>query len=397
MAITEPEFAPPWGETITTSPNLVRPTDGFIQGGWPLSAANPTRGRFNWLLKQCHNGIRYVMTRGLPNWSSSDDSYPAGAVVRDTFTDGAGFTRRSFYYLHGTAVTGTAPHSDPTNWSLIADMPIGQATNWAREIWAWRNSKQQRRFGISRLGFPAGLITTWEEDWTDITFTPELATGSGPWGRRWKFQVGITGGTLAGGGLAVSDAGAGGSPGSPTPVLTINPFPTAGGTAWILVEGAVASINVNSDTNLEMAWQGQPGGTSFSCGLANTSQIGLSAESTNLQGMAIVKRAADTNYQLYTNVDGATPVFTNTGIATGTRFQLEYSGANVADGGTARVVAFIDGVPTTLATAFGTSFTLSPCFLRPFFRGRNTTNVTSPGILGLVHFRANLNAGDNFL
>lgn len=395
MAITEPEFAPPWGESISASPDLVRPTDGFIQGGWPLTSANPTRGRFNWLLKQCHNGIRYFMSRGIPNWNSSETSYPTGAVVRDTFTDGAGFTRRSFYYAHGTPVTGTAPHSDATNWSLVLDLPIGQSTNWLREIWAQRNAKQQRRAGYDHGGLPGGLYRGWEEDWSDVAFTSQLvAPSSGAWANRWKFEYGVTGGpaTVAGGGITIQPPQfSGPTPTGPRSVLVqTNPFPNPGATAWCLIESGQPIVVISDDTYAVLEWQGFPGGTCHSVGFSGSSQAGLSVENTALLGASIIQRAADTNLQLYTNAGSS--VFTDLGVTSALRMRLEYYGANVSDNGAAQVIAHLDGVKRgQVAVSLGAFPAVG------FLRARSATNVTSPGNVGLMKHRSNLNPGDLFI
>jgi hypothetical protein len=111
MSITTPEIAPPWGETASGSPDIVRPSDGFIQTGWPLTSIPPSRGFFNWLLHFCSNGIRYLCTNGIIGWNTSETLYVTGAVVRGP--DGG------VYMLTGTASTGLAPANDPANWRFL--------------------------------------------------------------------------------------------------------------------------------------------------------------------------------------------------------------------------------------------------------------------------------------
>lgn len=121
MAITRPEIAPPWGENISASPDIVRPSDGFIQGGWPLTAIPPSRGFFNWILKFCANGIRYVTRTGVSEWDAGE-AYVAGDIVR-----------RSGYLWQvlasHTAVVGTAPDADQVpNWIKLTNTPIMYGT-----------------------------------------------------------------------------------------------------------------------------------------------------------------------------------------------------------------------------------------------------------------------------
>lgn len=77
MALTRPVIIPPWAETGDKS---AQPSDSEIQGGWPLTTTPPSRQKFNWLLNFLANAVRYLVNRGVADWSSSE-TYGVGAVV----------------------------------------------------------------------------------------------------------------------------------------------------------------------------------------------------------------------------------------------------------------------------------------------------------------------------
>lgn len=274
--------------------------------------------------------------------------------------------------------------------------PRAFVASWIQAIRRYRNGQQQTRFGISHGGLPGGLIRGWQEDWSDAAFSAQTAAPtSGSWARRWKFEYGVTGGTVAGGGIGISEPtfGGGGAPTGPRSVrVNTNPFPNPAATAWCLIETAHAAVVISDDTYLEMEWQGQPGGFSASVGFAAASQIGMSPDNTALLGASIMRRVGDTTWQLYTN--SGTSVFTNTGIAIGAplRFRLEYYGATVSDNGTAQTIAYLDGVK--VAQVAGSLGNFAPF---AFLRARSATNTTAPGDLGLLRLGSNLNPGDNFI
>lgn len=68
---------PVWAE----AGDKVQPTSPEVQIGWPASNIPPSRQRFNWLLNFLANAVRYVMQRGIPEWSADED-YPAGARIQ---------------------------------------------------------------------------------------------------------------------------------------------------------------------------------------------------------------------------------------------------------------------------------------------------------------------------
>jgi hypothetical protein len=274
--------------------------------------------------------------------------------------------------------------------------PRAKLTDIAKEIMSFRNGLLNRRAGYDHQGYPGGLWAGFDEDWCDNTFAAKTVAGTGLWGRSWTYQVGVTGGTLAGGGISVIDqtVGGGGSITGPLcPLLSTNAFPNAAATAWVLVEATMGKAVTSPDSALVLEWSGQPGGTGWSVGIANASQVGLSAENNGMIGLAVFRRTADTHYQLYTN-DGTTTTFTDTGIAVGSasRFRLEYQGANQADGGSAIASVILDG--TTLVSKV---VNLGSFIGKPYLRGWSATNGPGGSTMGPLRFRSNLFPGDHFI
>lgn len=118
MAITKPQVLPPWAESGDT----VQPTNAEIQVGWPAGATPPSRQRFNWVLRYCMNGVRYLTRRGIPDWDA-DDTYSAGDRVQGP----GGLTYESL-----TTNTGATPASSPSDWRRwgltpdeVSNLPVG--------------------------------------------------------------------------------------------------------------------------------------------------------------------------------------------------------------------------------------------------------------------------------
>lgn len=118
MAITRPEIAPPWAEDVSASPHVVKPSDGFIKSGWPLTSVPPARGYFNWLLKYCSNGVRYLSKTGIAAWSALE-TYQEWDIARE---DGHVFQ----VLANGVPTLGISPKSDQgRNWGRFSHVPAG--------------------------------------------------------------------------------------------------------------------------------------------------------------------------------------------------------------------------------------------------------------------------------
>lgn len=96
---------PVWAE----SGDKVQPTDPEIQTGWPLSNTPPSRQRFNWILGEVAEAVRYLLQRGIAEWSADED-YPINARVQHLGT----------LYTAVAANIGVTPGTDPSKWILGA-------------------------------------------------------------------------------------------------------------------------------------------------------------------------------------------------------------------------------------------------------------------------------------
>jgi hypothetical protein len=105
----KPSVLPAWGETNTTTADMVQPASGAIQTGWILSATAPARQTWNWLLNFCANAIRYFMQRGMVDYDAAE-TYQLNARVIGN--DG------NTYVSIQNANSGHTPSTSPTWWTL---------------------------------------------------------------------------------------------------------------------------------------------------------------------------------------------------------------------------------------------------------------------------------------
>lgn len=104
----KPDIVPAWGETNTTSADMVKPTDPEIQTGWASSPTPPSRQRFNWFQHWVTNAVRYFMQLGLSEYDASE-YYRIGSRVIDT-SDG------KTYRSKADNNQGNTPSTSPTQW-----------------------------------------------------------------------------------------------------------------------------------------------------------------------------------------------------------------------------------------------------------------------------------------
>lgn len=114
MPLTQPPVKPVWAETATNPTDIVAPTDGYIQTGWPLSATPPSRQRFNWILNFLSGGMRYIMRRGVCDWAATE-TYELHDIVR-----GANFL---LYRSRVATNLNFTPASNPSKWERFGNAP----------------------------------------------------------------------------------------------------------------------------------------------------------------------------------------------------------------------------------------------------------------------------------
>jgi len=110
MAITKPTVdTATWGNTNTSSPDMVTPAAGMVNTGFLAYPVKLKRGHLNWLINKLHQGLRYYMAQGMPAWDASEGQYAVGSVVYYSVTN-------KFYRLHTASPAGTAPSVDTAHW-----------------------------------------------------------------------------------------------------------------------------------------------------------------------------------------------------------------------------------------------------------------------------------------
>lgn len=102
MAIIKPPVKNVWADTG----DKTEPSGAEVLTGWPNSALQPSRQRFNWILNFLSNGIRYLTRAGLADWDAAE-TYAIGDYVRSS--DGLSYRAK-------TVSTNLLPQSNLANW-----------------------------------------------------------------------------------------------------------------------------------------------------------------------------------------------------------------------------------------------------------------------------------------
>lgn len=79
MANQKPPVLPTWGEGMHPT-DTHQPPNTEIIAGWPHSDIAPPRQYFNWFFNWVMGGVRYLCSRGLPDWDAAE-TYGVGATV----------------------------------------------------------------------------------------------------------------------------------------------------------------------------------------------------------------------------------------------------------------------------------------------------------------------------
>jgi len=286
------------------------------------------------------------------------------------------------------------------------------ASNWAKHIWAARNARLQKRWGLDHMGMPGGQLLQWDENWDDVLMgtTPTVDGGNvawvGPWRARYTANA-VVGGTdfraFAAGSnfmtshlyLEVANAGA-----TVTSVHAERAF-------------ATLAIAASGDTQFSLSWDSAFNLAGISSGVAGQeASFGVMAGDTMLGsgsnmaalvpvGIAFIARGGtDSTWQAYTKANGGSATYTNTGVSCTTagvrrRFRIEYTCTGVGDDSTARAHFYIDGnfvagVAVDI-TGGGTRGII------PFARAWSQGSVNFGVRVGPMRFRGNTWAGDVFV
>ncbi len=393
MAIMRPVVADPFANAASGSPDIAVPT--YMGTGFPAPAGvpvKPPRGFINWLFNWCMQAGRYLLSRGVSDWDSTETQYTPGSVA---------FNNDFYWWMlmnGGAATTGTRPDADTANWSRLNWRDRANLGDYNKEAAVWRNYRGRRRSGVDYWGFLNGNVISWDEIWDDPAFVSVTATGQTN-GAHWYFDT--TGGGGGGGNLAeyAPQYTAGSNNGFP--FLSLSSY-TGGGRNE--VQRHMGTAVFTDDIEAGMFWPFLlTVGATTNC----TFIMGFNAGNTHVDNIAngayVYKSPSDTNWQ-FVSVSGgvaSSPVDTGIVASSGTvhRAGLVLSGANHADaGGVAKAVLIIDGsivgtitthLPYTTGGA-GAGLQLSPIF------GIVTTATASARelLIGPVRYRQNMFAGD---
>lgn len=286
------------------------------------------------------------------------------------------------------------------------------ASNWAKHIWAARNAKLQKRWGLDHMGMPGGQLIQWDENWDDVAMLTEPTADAGivAWVGPWRARY--TTNAVVGGHSFFSVPAGSNFPTSHLYLEVANVGPTVNMCHAERVTGTLA-IASTGDTQFSLSWDSALNLAGISSGVAGTeasfgalvgdTMLGGNGSMASLapKGLGFIARGGtDSTWQAYTKANGGSATYTNTGVSCTTagvrrRFRIEYTCSGVGDDSAARAHFYIDGnfvagvaVDLTGGGTFG---------IIPFARAWSQGSVNFGVRVGPMRFRGNTWAGDLFL
>lgn len=110
-----------WNESGTVPGDRVVLTNAEMATGFPLSAIRPDRQTFNGLLNEITNAIRYLLRRGVPDWSSAETYLIGDRVIG---------SNNSIYVSLTNSNTNNDPTTSATHWRLEGnDLPTNSVSD----------------------------------------------------------------------------------------------------------------------------------------------------------------------------------------------------------------------------------------------------------------------------
>jgi hypothetical protein len=279
--------------------------------------------------------------------------------------------------------------ADYIAWEKV---PKAKASAWIQAIKQFKDANGQGRFAVDHLGFPAGKLVAWQEDWSHY-FTYPTAPGAGALFGRWIYRITTAGIVVPAwvGAIGCLELDAGnGSGGGLTNVEAAGPV-TAVNIAGGATDADIA-ISMQFDVYSNLPNSGQ---SEQAFGLAlNGSGSGSGPFTAQVpEAVAIVKPGSLANWQVYTKVAAGAVAYVDTGISATsgnlTRFRIERIGANASDDGTARAIVYANGAIVANVAIMIRQPT-------PFFQQWSNTGDSRVRI-GPVDVRANTWPGDVLL
>lgn len=346
MALTKPPVFNPFANTVAGSPSDLWHVPPTLDDGFKAPAGVPVKpdiGDVNWLLWVTTLGIRYVQSRGISEWDSTETQYTAGSVV---------FRPPGLLFmLMGTATTGTNPEADVPNWFPMNVLDRGRYIQYATPAAAWKNYVGQVRAAIDHFGFPNSDIIQWDDIWDDPALSLINVAGVHD-GIRWEVT---TDGSGSGGGNVTSHVPqytAGDN--NNFRLLGIGSIP-AGGHAEIQLMPSHVSGVFTDDITVRSDWRFLlPPTARANCTFIMGFTSGFQPSNGITEGTFFYLRPSDTTWQ-FQSVSGGATSSVDTGVAAGSgllhRASVILVGGNQADDASPRAIAIIDDVNVATVTA----------------------------------------------
>lgn len=353
---TQPAVERVWNNDNTSSPDRVRPADGYIDTGYPTGNLRPNRANRNWLDNFLSNAVRYFARRGIVDWKS-DETYQASDVVQDN--DGA------VYQLAGTATVGTRPAADRKNWGRLA----------ARSRWGYR---------VDRRVYALQNFLSGEAVDNVSPYFQTLSPG------RWRLLSAVTTGR------ATIECGLFSTVSVLQPLAKVTTSLGANDHALLVLDDIPARFNADNvialDFSAALAVVGS-NGCDIAMGLAGSDPY--VAPLTNYA--LISKPAGNTNWFAQNSDAGSASSAVDLGVAptanTLQRFRVEWIGANRSPTSAGQVRFYVNGVlKTTITTNLPVTAGTPTCKL--MIGLINNTTATRIMYVGEVSLETNTWAGD---
>jgi hypothetical protein len=266
--------------------------------------------------------------------------------------------------------------------------PRGVVGNWNQPLRKYENARQQNRFLIDHMGYPAGDLIAYDEYFDRYPAASAFPTSFDALG--WRAVVGTGNVTLR---------PPGGVPANPLfPKVELAPSTALNDTSLIWRIGS-ARANTN-DLGLSLRWKAclsEVGANRTTVVMGLTDAAASAGTDPPIYGAYFRKTSADTNWQCYFKTQSGTLSSVDSGFLMGVGvfqdFRIEIMGTNVADDSVSAIRYYInDLLAATLlvdvSTLAGTS--INP--LSPYFAAQTTTaaGANFQAWIAAVKYRQNM-------
>lgn len=339
MAVPTPPVTDVFANIVAGTPSDLWDVPTFFDEGFPAPSGVPVvpeLGNFNWLFWFASIGVRYLVSRGVPPWNSTETQYTAGSMVLDT--------DRRFYVCRGSATTGTHPSADAGNWyplTMLDRVPnAGSGGDWVTKIAQWLSPIGLRQFAINRWGLPEGAFYKHKEMWTPFVNWGAISLGGSGIQLPWSFF-----GVGAASALVSHNAGvvSGQNASNTAPSLELVIDGGAVNNSIVAIREQLSRMSADSImiADFESSFVNDITNYSFIMGFAS---LGSSINSI-VAGAYFFSSPGTPNWQCKTVSSGSTSADSGIAVVVGVphSFRVTLIGSNSDDGVVARALFYIDG------------------------------------------------------